>query len=201
MHGPSGPWVLRLRRISVLKTPALLHTRFRAHARAVLIAATAWSASSANVVISRNTVGSDAIAPNTPGCARSTATSGAASPPSAAATARSATIFPGSWPANGHATCIRLLEFEYNSKVELSRRYSNHVNQTNTLVKALELVRTRPAPGTGAPVRPTSGRTSHPSTGRAKVDAPAVVASYLSRSRLIDLAEEHGVSPGICQGG
>lgn len=78
--------------------------------------------------------------------------------------------------------------------VELSRRYSNHVNQTNALLKALELVRTRPTPGTGAPVRPTSGRTSPPTTGRAKVDPPAVVASYLSGSRLIDLAEQHGVS-------
>ncbi len=78
--------------------------------------------------------------------------------------------------------------------VELSRRYSNRVNQTKTLVKALELVRARPTPDTGALVSLTSGRTSPPMTGRAKVDPPAVVASYLSGSRLIDLAEEHGVS-------
>ena len=78
--------------------------------------------------------------------------------------------------------------------VELSRRYSNHVNQTNALVKTLKLVRTQHTPGTKAPTRPTSGRTSPSTTGRAKVDPPAVVASYLSGSRLIDLAEEHGVS-------
>lgn len=44
--------------------------------------------------------------------------------------------------------------------MELSRRYSNRVNQTNTLVKTLEMVRTRLEPGTGPPVRPASDRTS-----------------------------------------
>lgn len=78
--------------------------------------------------------------------------------------------------------------------MELGRRYSNHVNQTNALVKTLELVHQRPAPGTGAPVRPASDRTSPRTTGRTKVDPSTVVASYLGGSRLIDLAEEHGVS-------
>jgi hypothetical protein len=78
--------------------------------------------------------------------------------------------------------------------VELSRRYLNHVDQTDTLLRTLELVRTRHAPSTGAPVRPESDRTSSPTAGRVEVDPPAVVASYLGGSRLIDVAEEHGVS-------
>ena len=44
---------------------------------------------------SRETTGSEATGPNSSGCARSIATSARQSPPSASATARSVTIFPG----------------------------------------------------------------------------------------------------------
>ena len=81
--------------------PARFHTRSRATARAPVIAPSAPSGSSARVAISRDTVGSEATNPNTPGCARSTPTSQAASPPNATATARSPTILPGSWIAKG----------------------------------------------------------------------------------------------------
>jgi hypothetical protein len=81
--------------------PAWSQTRSRAAARAVLIAARTESASEAKVAISRDTVESEATRPNTPGWARSTAISAAASPPNATATARSVTIFPGSWTASG----------------------------------------------------------------------------------------------------
>ena len=81
--------------------PAWPQTRSRAAARAALIAASAAWASTARAAINRDTVGSEATRPNTPGWARSTATSQAASPPSATAIARSATIFPGSWVASG----------------------------------------------------------------------------------------------------
>ena len=66
-----------------------------------MIAPSVASRSSARVAISRDTVGSDATGPNTPGWARNTAISAAASPPNATATARSPTIFPGSWTASG----------------------------------------------------------------------------------------------------
>jgi hypothetical protein len=65
------------------------------------MAANALGASAANVAISRDTVGSDATAPNTAGSARSKPTSARQSPPIASATARSNTILPGSWLANG----------------------------------------------------------------------------------------------------
>jgi len=81
--------------------PARFHTRSRAVARAALIAASAPSGSSVRVAISRDTVGSEATSPNTPGWARNRATSQAASPPRATATARSNTILPGSWIASG----------------------------------------------------------------------------------------------------
>jgi hypothetical protein len=58
-------------------------------------------ASAANAVISRDTVGSEATAPNTPGSARSRPISAKQSPPMASATARSQTILPGSWLASG----------------------------------------------------------------------------------------------------
>ena len=45
-------------------------------------------------------MGSEATKPNTPGWARNTPISAAQSPPSATATARSSTIFPGSWIAH-----------------------------------------------------------------------------------------------------
>jgi hypothetical protein len=66
-----------------------------------LIAANAAGASAAKVAISRDTVGSDATDPNTPGSVRSIAISAKQSPPMASAIARSQTIFPGSWLANG----------------------------------------------------------------------------------------------------
>ena len=82
-------------------SPASVQTRRRAAARAVSIATNAWSTSSAKVSTSRDTVGSDATGPNTAGSARSRFTSARQSPPNANATARSSTILPGSWIANG----------------------------------------------------------------------------------------------------
>ena len=73
----------------------------RACCLATDIALIALSASSARTLISRDTVGSDATGPYTPGSPRSTATSLNASPPSARDTARSRRILPGSWTANG----------------------------------------------------------------------------------------------------
>jgi len=52
---------------------------------------------SARSSITRETVGSDATMPNTPGWARSRAMSAAQSPPSATVMARSTKIFAGSW--------------------------------------------------------------------------------------------------------
>lgn len=69
--------------------------------RAAAIAASALSASRANVSISRDTVGSEATRPNTAGSARTVAMSARQSPPRATAIARSPTIFPGSWIAVG----------------------------------------------------------------------------------------------------
>ena|SRR5271156_2026267 len=51
------------------------------------MAANAFGASAASAAISRDTVGSDATSPNTPGLARRTATSARQSPPTAIATA------------------------------------------------------------------------------------------------------------------
>jgi hypothetical protein len=69
--------------------------------RAVLIAASTGGASAARVATARDTVGSEATAPNTPGSPRRTAMSARQSPPSASVTARSLTILAGSWAANG----------------------------------------------------------------------------------------------------
>ena len=88
-------------RPSWVGAPAQPHTRSRATARAELIAASAASTSSARRVTNRDTVGSEATNPNTPGWARTRATSQAASPPKATATARSSTTFPESWTAKG----------------------------------------------------------------------------------------------------
>lgn len=86
---------------SWIGAPARPQTRSRATARAEVIAPSAASTSPASVATSRDTVGSEATSPNTPGWAHSTATSAAQSPPSATATTRSSTILPGSWIANG----------------------------------------------------------------------------------------------------
>jgi hypothetical protein len=79
--------------------PASSHARARAAARAVLIARNAATGSWASRSIARDTVGSEATGPNTPGSARSTAMSARQSPPNASVTARSSTIFAGSWRA------------------------------------------------------------------------------------------------------
>src|SRR6266700_2010607 len=63
------------------------------------MAANAFGASAARAVIVRDTVGSEATRPITPGSARNSARSAAQSPPIASVTARSSTIFPGSWTA------------------------------------------------------------------------------------------------------
>jgi hypothetical protein len=64
---------------------------------AACTAARDLSASLAGVSIIRETVGSEAAGPNTPDSARTVAISARQSPPRATATARSQTIFPGSW--------------------------------------------------------------------------------------------------------
>jgi len=63
--------------------------------------ARARSASAANASIVRDTVGSEATGPNTPGSARSAATSARQSPPTARVTARSHTTLVGSCLAVG----------------------------------------------------------------------------------------------------
>jgi hypothetical protein len=65
------------------------------------LAANAFGASAANAAINRDTVGSDATRPNTPGSHRSTATSARQSPPTASAIARSTRTLPGSCWASG----------------------------------------------------------------------------------------------------
>ncbi len=75
--------------------PASSQARARAAARAVRMAFSARGASLARRPTSRETTGSEATGPNSPGSARSIATSARQSPPSASATTRSATIFPG----------------------------------------------------------------------------------------------------------
>jgi len=82
-------------------TPASVHTRARAVARAVLIAANAAGASAASAAIVRETVGSDVTSPYKPGSPRSTATSARQSPPRARVTAKSMSTLAGSWTANG----------------------------------------------------------------------------------------------------
>src|SRR6478672_329288 len=81
--------------------PARSQTLARTAARAVLIAANAAGASAARVSISRDTVGSEATCPNTPGSDRTWAMSARQSPPIATAIARSSRTFPGSCTANG----------------------------------------------------------------------------------------------------
>ena len=79
--------------------PASCHARARAAARAVSIAASAAGASAASASIVRDTVGSEATGPNTPGSDRSSAMSARQSPPSASVTARSSTTLAGSCTA------------------------------------------------------------------------------------------------------
>lgn len=67
----------------------------------MLIATRARGASRASASIVRETVGSEATGPRTPGSARSTATSARQSPPKASAIARSSTTFAGSCTALG----------------------------------------------------------------------------------------------------
>ncbi|AFA76050.1 hypothetical protein GPOL_174p00290 (plasmid) [Gordonia polyisoprenivorans VH2] len=76
--------------------PAAVHACARAAARAALIADKAAGASVASVEISRDTVGSEATGPNTPGSARTWLISANQSPPRATAMARSSRILPGS---------------------------------------------------------------------------------------------------------
>ena len=83
------------------RSPASVHARARADARAVSIAARTAVASPANAAIVRDTVASEATSPYTPGSARSTATSARQSPPSANPIAKSVTTLPGSCTANG----------------------------------------------------------------------------------------------------
>jgi hypothetical protein len=75
----------------------------RAAACAAPIAVKAFGASAAKTLIGRDTVGSEATDPNTPGSACSRPTLAKQFPPIANATARSHTIFPGSWLANAHS--------------------------------------------------------------------------------------------------
>jgi hypothetical protein len=79
--------------------PARFQARSRTAARAARIARTAFGPAPARVVTRRDTVGSDATGPNTPGCSRRTPMSERRSPPTASVTARSRTVFPGSWTA------------------------------------------------------------------------------------------------------
>lgn len=81
--------------------PASLQARCRATARAAWIAANAAGASLARASIVRETVGSEATSPYTPGSARSNAMSARQSPPNPRATARSSSTLAGSWVANG----------------------------------------------------------------------------------------------------
>ena len=81
--------------------PASPQARSRAAARAAWIAFSAAGASAARASIVRDTVGSEATSPNTPGSARSNAISARQSPPSPSATARSSSTFAGSCTAVG----------------------------------------------------------------------------------------------------
>ena len=81
--------------------PANAQARPRATARAELIAFNAAGALAARASIVRDTVGSEATRPKTPGSARSSAMSARQSPPSARVIARSVRTFAGSWTANG----------------------------------------------------------------------------------------------------
>jgi len=86
------------------------HARCRAIALAARSATRLRSASQAKVVISRDTVGSEATCPNRSGWDRTTARSDRQSPPRAIATARSSTILPGSCVARAdfHGTSCAL---------------------------------------------------------------------------------------------
>ena len=83
------------------RSPASRHALARADARAAAIAANAAGASWARRAIARDTVGSEATNPYTPGSARTRAMSARQSPPKARVTARSTTTLPGSWMASG----------------------------------------------------------------------------------------------------
>lgn len=78
--------------------------------------------------------------------------------------------------------------------VELTRRYSNHADHTNSLVRTLELVRAQPTQATGVSRAVASGHRAPSLTGRAKIDPDMVAASYTAGSTLVELAERHGVS-------
>ena len=82
-------------------SPARDHTRRRTSPRAASTAASTASASPARVLISRQTVGSEATGPKSSPWLRSRARSDRARPPRAAHRARSATILPGSCTARG----------------------------------------------------------------------------------------------------
>jgi hypothetical protein len=96
LNGPAAsiPW-------SGACSPANSHTTCRAWALAVSIAASAAVTSPASTSMVRDTVASEATAPNTPGSARSSAMSARQSPPTVNDNARSSTTLPGSWIANG----------------------------------------------------------------------------------------------------
>jgi hypothetical protein len=89
---PSAPGAL---------SPASAQARSRAAARAPRIAFSDRGRSPASWLTSRDTTGSDATGPASPGCSRSTAMPARQSPPRATAAARPAMIFPGSWTARG----------------------------------------------------------------------------------------------------
>lgn len=82
-------------------SPANRHTCSRTSARAVRSAARTRCPPDAGLLISRETVGSEATGPNTAGSARSRATSARQSPPSATASATSSRILPRSCTARG----------------------------------------------------------------------------------------------------
>ena len=68
-----------------------------------------------------------------------------------------------------HADLVRSLPLpvviDHMARVELNRRYSNHPDQANALVRTLALARAQPAHDTRASVATTSGRSS-PTRGR-----------------------------------
>jgi len=83
------------------RSPASAQARSRAAARALRITPSARGRSAASALTSRDTTGPEATSPVSPGSARSTAISARQSPPSASASTRSVTIFPGSCTARG----------------------------------------------------------------------------------------------------
>ena len=84
--------------------PASAHTRARARRGRCRSPSTPRSASAASASIVRDTVGSEATGPNTPGSARSTAISARQSPPSASAPRDRARPSPGRAPPAACAT-------------------------------------------------------------------------------------------------